>query len=361
MIDDNHFLLVWADAYLNCDGNAQVLTINTSTWDVSTAGALFEFDGTHGYLSDAIQVDSNHFLVAWYGVNEDGYAVVLDVNTSTWNITTANDQLEFDTQNGFFPFLTAVDSNHFLCTWGGGASNYYNAQVFEVNTSTYAITTAGSSLEFGTQVAHKAGAVLLNGNLYLHAGRHGDTETRVNLLEINTSTYEITTKTDSFVSDTDDGEAQELIRIDDWHAIMTWHDKGGGVDGKAVVLEVNSSTYAISTAASEFTFDAGGNYWGGLAEIRQGKYIIVYSPTTTSLKSVVLSVDTSSYEVTTAGAVKALDSVQSCHTQVRQIDSSHYLWMGSGSGEDGYVQVLEVDVPEPPPGPGEIRLNFSLS
>jgi len=63
-----------------------------------------------------------------------------------YEVTTANSSLEFDTRNGLANACFAIDANHFVNFWGGGADSFLTAQVFTVNTSTWAVTTAGSSL-----------------------------------------------------------------------------------------------------------------------------------------------------------------------------------------------------------------------
>ena len=54
---------------------------------------------------------------------------------ATYGIGTAGNSLEFDTQNANYPVVIFIDTGYFLGVWGGGASNYGTAQVFNINTT----------------------------------------------------------------------------------------------------------------------------------------------------------------------------------------------------------------------------------
>ena len=69
-------------------------------WAVTTANASLEFDTVQGTYSSCYQIDSNHFINFWAGNGYNGYVQVFTVNTSTWDVTTANARLELDKQSG---------------------------------------------------------------------------------------------------------------------------------------------------------------------------------------------------------------------------------------------------------------------
>jgi hypothetical protein len=164
-IDSNHFIDFWGGA--DYDGFVQVFTVNTSTWAVTTANASLEFDTVQGYFNSCYQIDSNHFIDFWCGSGSDGYVQVFTVNTSTWAVTTANASLEFDTVNGNYNSCYQIDSNHFIDFWGGADYDGF-VQVFTVNTSTWAVTTANASLEFDTRDNERNSCYQIDSNHFIN-------------------------------------------------------------------------------------------------------------------------------------------------------------------------------------------------
>ena len=148
-IDSNHFINFWRGGG-SLNGFVQVFTVNTSTWAVTTAGAILEFDTVNGLYTSCSKIDDNHFINFWSGADSDGFVQVFTVNTSTWEVTTAGAILEFDTVYGLYNSCYKIDDNHFINFWSGADSDGF-VQVFTVNTSTWAVTTTTARLEFDTQ------------------------------------------------------------------------------------------------------------------------------------------------------------------------------------------------------------------
>jgi len=61
------------------DGWATVLTVNLGSRQISKQ-SLFEFDGSYAYTPELIQADQNHYLCAYTGPGNNGWAVVLGVD-----------------------------------------------------------------------------------------------------------------------------------------------------------------------------------------------------------------------------------------------------------------------------------------
>jgi len=99
---------------LGIDGEVQIFVVNTSTWAVTTAGSALTFDAGNGNYNSCCVIDSNHFINFYAGTDVDGFAVVVEVNTSTWAVTTKNTALEFDTDSGRYNSCAKIDTNHFI-------------------------------------------------------------------------------------------------------------------------------------------------------------------------------------------------------------------------------------------------------
>ena len=68
------------------------------------------------------QIDSTNYLCAYKGADNDGWAVILTVDTGDWTVTSGT-AFEFDAQTGKTPALVRIDSSHHLCAYEGEGSD----------------------------------------------------------------------------------------------------------------------------------------------------------------------------------------------------------------------------------------------
>ena len=141
-IDGTHTLCAYTGS--GGDGWATVLTVDTGTWDVSQ-GTSYEFDTVKGNEPALAQIDSTHYLCAYSGDGDDGWAVVLTVNTGSWTVS-AGTAHEFDSATGKSPALTQIDSTHYLCAYSGIADHGW-AAMLTVDTDNWTVTSV-TAFEF---------------------------------------------------------------------------------------------------------------------------------------------------------------------------------------------------------------------
>ncbi|MCH7920070.1 MAG: hypothetical protein IIC50_19035 [Planctomycetes bacterium] len=103
-----------------------------------TQGTPFEFDTVKGKRPALSQIDSTHYLCAYKGDGDDGWATVLAVDTATLAITQAS-SIEFDTIKGKEPSLTQMDGTHYLCTYQGDG-DHGKALILTIDLATWNIT-----------------------------------------------------------------------------------------------------------------------------------------------------------------------------------------------------------------------------
>lgn len=266
IIDTNHFLCIWRNSAGN-NGVAQSLVVNTTTWAVTTAASSLNFDaGFYGFTS-ITAIDANHFVCFYAGTDFDGFAQVFTINTTTWAVTTSSSSLEFDTTRGYYNNSAQVDATHFLNIWGGGVSSYGIAQVFAVNTSTWAITTAGSSFNFYTDSWSVDSLCVIDSNHFYVNGNTGPI-----VLTVNTSTWAVTTaNTGLDWSGLSSGSNLTCIAVDSNHFIQFW--EGSGSDGFTTVFAVNTTTWAVTTTAAYFEFDTVSAFYNATAQIDSSHFI----------------------------------------------------------------------------------------
>jgi hypothetical protein len=264
-IDATHYLCAYRSG--GFDGWAVVLTVDTGNWTVSKETA-FEFDTSKGMQPTLAQIDSSHYLCAYRGPGDNGWAVVLTVNAG-WTISSQT-AFEFDGSNGQTPALAKIDNTHYLCAYEGlGADGW--AVVLTVNTADWTISKA-AAFEYDTASGLAPALAQIDTSHYLctYSGPGGTGWTVV--LNVDTGTWTITKGT-PFEFDTASGEEPALVQIDSTNYLCTY--TGADDDGWAVVLTVNTGSWTISKGTA-FEFDASFGQIPALAKIDDDDYLCAY-------------------------------------------------------------------------------------
>lgn len=348
-VDTNHFINFYGD--VSTQANVNIFAVDTSTFAVTTANSALNYNTTVNSNSDpwnsCQKVDTNHFINFYKGTSNRGTAQVIAVNTSTWACTTASAKLEFDTNASQGFASVPVDVNHFLVFWFRSSTG--EAQVISVNTTTFAVATAGALKTTSADGSSYATCAVDTNHFILlwslAAGTHS-----AQVFAVNTSTWAVTTAASAFSFEAgNSGGGNIVFKMDATH-FMTFYTGGGGFasNGFAQVFVVNTTTWAVTTAAARLNFAGMEDMPTGF-QIDTNHFILFWpeNPATSEDGYVqVFTVNTSTWVVTTSAASLDFDTaspkMQSCY----QIDSAHYInfWRGAAAGTDR-VQVFTVQLP----------------
>ena len=275
-IDSTHYLNVYAG--LDYDGYAVVLTVNETDWTI-TSGAKHDFDADYVRHQSLSQIDSTHYLNAYAGLDYDGYAIVLTVNQTDWTITSGAKH-EFDTANGEDNSLIQIDSTHYLNAYQGSGNDGY-AVVLTVDNSTWTIT-SGAKHEFDNISAVSNSLSQIDSTHYINAysGGSGDAV----ILTVNKADWTITSGAKSEFGT--DGSYNSLIQIDSSHYLNTFRPFPPFY---ARVLTVNKADWAITTGAN---YEVGWSYgFSSLSKIDSSHYLTTYQDAATYGRATVLIIE----------------------------------------------------------------------
>lgn len=329
-IDSTHYLCAYAGNL--DDGWAVVLTVDTDTWDISSE-TPFGFDATNGQTPALSQIDSMHYLCVYSGEGDDGWAVVLTVNTGAWNIT-GGTPFEFETDNATAPALARIDESHYLCVYADKFSDG-QAVVLTVDTGTWNITKE-TPLEYDTDNADSPALAKIDNTHYLCAYSDKFSDGQAVVLTVDTGTWNIT-KEAPFEYDTTNGETPSLLQIDSAHYLCAYD--GPDSDGWAVVLTVNAGDWSISKETA-FEYDGLAGITPDLAQIDPNDYLCAYSRQTGKGYAVVLTVDPGDWTISKGTAIE-YESTVATAPDLAQIDPNDYLCAFTGGGDDGWAVVLK--------------------
>ena len=252
-VDSIRFIRIEA-TMVNSSANGQDKSFTTKVYiragsgETISSGTPHEFDTIEGRTPALSQIDSTHYLCAYTGSGDDGWATILTVNTETWTITKGT-PFEFDADKGKTPALAQIDSTHYLCAYeGGSGGNPDNgwATILTVNTGSWTITN-GTPFEFDADKGKTPALAQIDSTHYLCAYEGGpggnSNDGWATILTVNTGTWTITNGT-PFEFDTVKGNTPALSQIDSTNYLCAY--TGGGDDGWATVLTVNTGTWTIT-------------------------------------------------------------------------------------------------------------------
>jgi len=239
-INANRFLCVYTGD--SDDGWAVVLMADPSDWTV-TMGTLFEFDALKGKEPVLSKINNQYYLCAYAGDGDDGWAVVLRVNPGT-SIISKETPFEFETVKGKEPVLSKIDDEHYLCAYKGDGDKGW-AVVLTVDNQ-WDITKE-TPFRFDAVKCKTPALSKIDDEHYLCAYAGDGDDGWAKVLAVDNSTWDITVE-DALEFDTQKGKTASLEKVDDEHFLCAY--SGDGDDGWAVVLTVDSSTWNITKGTS---------------------------------------------------------------------------------------------------------------
>ncbi len=239
-IDSDDYLCVYRGFMTPSVGGsfARVLTVDVPTRTV-TAGPTLIFDPDGGGSSSLARIDDEHHLCMYSGSSAaPGSAVILTVDTVTKTVTKEGSLFVFDTQQAMQNRLCKIDQNHYLAAYRGWNETGF-AFIFTVDTSTWAIS-KGATIVYDDKSEYAALA-WISGEDYLcaYAGTvQGGTDIGKALaLSVDTQSDIVSRSTD-IIHDAAEGANPDLSKVDDLHFLCVY--KGERGDGFATILTVGS-------------------------------------------------------------------------------------------------------------------------
>lgn len=333
-VDDTHYLC----AYTGWDnsGRAVIFTVNPITWTVSK-GTVFEFDASDGKTPALAQIDDDHYLCAYEGPGKNGWAVVLTVNLITWTVSNGT-TFEYDTSKGMTPALEKIDDyDHYLCAYRGDRDDGW-ATVLTVNTGTWTITKE-TPFKFDNKSCDTPALSKIDNTHYLCAYEGRSKDGWATVLTVNAGTWTIAKET-PFKFDNEKGIAPALAKIDNTHYLCAYN--GDDNDGWATVLTIATGTWTI-TKQTPFEYDNEDAKTPALAQIDNNRYLCDYSGDGDDGWAVVLAVDPTTWTISKETPYE-YDASKGKTPALEKIDDNYYLCAYEGGSSNGWSVVLAVDM-----------------
>jgi prepilin-type N-terminal cleavage/methylation domain-containing protein len=337
-IDSNHYLCAYTGP--GSDGWAVVLVIDVDNGTISEATA-FEFDDVQATTPALAKIDNTHYLCVYTDKFSDGQVVVLTVNTGTWEITKQT-TFEYDTDQALTPALAKINDTHYLCVYTDKFSDG-QAVVLTVNTGTWEISKE-TPFEYDTDNADTPALAKIDNQHYLCAFVDKFSDGQVVVLTVNTGNWTISKGT-TLEYDTLNGQNPFLTQIDSNHYLCAY--TGDSSTGRAVILTIDSDTWTIS-AGTKLQFEDSSCDNPALAQIDTTNYLCAYSGSGADGWACVLSVDTDTWTIS-EGASLEYDTTQGTNPALAQVDTDNVLCLYEDFVSDGQAFLMTYNPAAGPP------------
>ena len=345
-IDANHFAVTWHSYVAGDFGKAQILTANTSTWAVTTGNAVLTFATTSGNNNACALIDSTHFINIYREESEHGYSQVFTVNTTTWAITTSAAKFEFlngstaDNSHNLYKF----DTNHFVIGFSPTSTEDPTVQVLTVNTTNWTITTAGASKTYAAEGGDGHPSFYpIDATHFINFFKGENSDSYAEVFDVNTTTWAITTAAAALTILEGNNLGNSCYKIDTNHFINYFSN--ANTTAQAVVVTINTTTWAVTTANSLFVFDTQhSDYAPTCSQIDSNHFIAFWGIIDNDGGVQSFTVNTSTWAITTAAALLEFDTQNGLQDVCYKIDTSHFINVWQGVGSDGFTQVFTVEL-----------------
>lgn len=341
-ISDVRYLCAYSGA--DNDGYAVVLNLEKTDWTLSK-GPLFEFD-TDDCVNPALyRIDSDHYLCVYTGTDDHGIAAVLEVDISDDSISKLT-TYEFDNQMCLNPDvidigsgMTDPDDNHFLCVYSGTDNDGW-AVVLTVDTDDWSLN-KNQPFEFDSSNCQSPClSTISNGdNRRFLCVYNGVWDQGIaSVLIVNSGNLHVS-ESSEVVFDNVSGKTPSLVNVKNGQCLCVY--EGTDSDGYAVVLDVDLGTWSVS-AEEPFIFDDSQGKSPTIVQRSESHYVCIYSGDSSDGYAVILGVDTGNGVINKGRATK-FDDTDVQNPDIVKIDSDHYLSVYDGGNMDGWASVFSVD------------------
>lgn len=256
-LDTEHYMVFYFD---NSDYPAYVavLTVDTDNWTVSRETNL-EWEPDQAENIVAVEIDSTHFLCLYMGKSDRAYAVVVELDRDTWEVTVASDFERLYNKKIESPDLVAIDATHFLYVYERDRRDDLYVGVLTIDTDTWEITDEGRN-RFDKDAEYPCLA-RIDSTHYLCAFLDDDDKSgRVLIFEVDTDNWKVDDGDQyTFYEDRlDKKHAVELIKLegtDDTFLVLFEDEDTGKGYGVALTVDIDADVVTCSTPYMLFDDD----------------------------------------------------------------------------------------------------------
>lgn len=341
------------------DKVVQIFDIDRSTGEITALSSPFSFFTTFTqWVSESasiVRIDDTHFAIFWMGDGNDGFVRTFEFNPGTGAVSFWGAQLEYDTNNGQNPSAVSMDTNHILNAWTGPSEDGF-ARVFEINMSNGNVTGLSTAFEYDTTLSISKHLVMMNDTKAIVAYIGGTTNIQqVRVLDINTSTWAVSGANSSFTFRSNGSSSKvNIVSLALDSSVVFSTPVDGSPTGKLLrPLSINTSTWAVSNLGSEVQVHTGSSesIYNKLLRIDDTHFIVFYTGNDNDGFARTYEIDPSDGDLT---LMDELEFDPTNGTSISITDMGDGLIVASWANSGTKLGAFQVEIPQEPP---EVALN----
>lgn len=281
--DSTHFIITWCDDA--SDGRMRSFQLDGGG-AITAWGSEVEYDTTQAVGISSVWFDSTHFLQVWRGTADDGFAQVFTLNSGTGALTGEGSPFEWQTSEADLTSVCKLGSDRALVCLKEASTNDLAGKVLSVNTSTWAVSNAGSESNLkATITCGGNNLITINDGISpmvaidFYNSSTGTTGHILRPVQINTSTWAVSTLgSESNISGdyTNNRNLYAIQKIDDTHFICFYTGGASSFLGTAATYSINTADGTL-TQLDTVTFTSGQSGSHSTVKMSDTLYIVAYS------------------------------------------------------------------------------------
>jgi hypothetical protein len=265
---------VYAIAYRGTRNDGFVKTVSIasdgdiSPWPIDT----LEFDTTNGYEPSIVNVSRNVYAIAYRGAGNDGFLKTVSINAGGHIGNSAIDTLEYDIASGYDPSMIHVSGDIYAIAYRGARSDGFLKTVF-IDTNGYIGNSAIDTLEFDTANGYEPFVTKVSGDIYVIAYRGTGNDGLLKTVAINASGEIGNSAIDTYIFDNYGYEPRIINVTNDIYAIAY---RSAGSDGFLKTVSINIDGYIGHSVIDTLEFDTSNGYVPTIIHVSGNMYAIAY-------------------------------------------------------------------------------------
>lgn len=291
--------------------------LQPKTYDISLLGSSFNYDATGTTLAAAVPLSATRVLVVRSRSLSLKYIQTFDINRTTGGITANGSPVSLGITNSWNGIVNAsvvrLSSDRVLVVANQNNSASY-VRTFSVDGGG-TVTAWGSATSVGDEVIDRISAEFLFEDatdyhvVILGRGINAAAGNNLLVAHISKSTGAVTFEAETLWTSAT-SNYHTIRRIADDKVALFGDTSTGGQTGTAIVFDINTSTWAISTAGAAAYFETTNNvyYVSPIATEQTDKMVVFFGMVTSGVEQFArqLSVDRSSWDMALDGPTFSL-------------------------------------------------------
>ncbi|WP_428326528.1 beta strand repeat-containing protein [Nitrosopumilus sp.] len=331
-VDTDTFAVV----YRGVDADGFIKTVNIdSTGTITDTGNSLEFDTADGWTPNIVPVDTDTFAVVYNGTDTDGFIKTLNIS-GAGVITDTGNSLEFDTVDGLYPDIIAVDSDTFAIVYTGTGNDGF---IKTLNiTGAGAITDTGNSLEFDTAQGLTPDIVAVDSDTFVISYTGNGNDGFVKTVDI-TGAGVISSVIDTLEYDTTASYDTSILKIDADTFVVA--SRGAGSDGFIDTFDIDSSGNISNSITDTLEFDTGTGHTPDIVSLGSDTYGIAYRGGSNDGFFVIVTIDNAGNIGSSVDESLEYNTTNGYNPSIIAVDLNTYAIAHRGNGNDGFITTID--------------------